>query len=217
MAIGENTKQGDIDFYGPPKEGMSVAIIPCTNQKSDVAGPAREVWAGSHFQLVLANAEINFEYTYVMSYKYGLIIPDQEIEPYDLNIKNAAMREKLEWWLKLREHIAMASKMNPRIVAVYTGNFERERFIREWIRNGVRNIIVPWQGLGIGQRIQQVYDGVPAYDEDKLDAGEYMLPENWGESTVKNMQELADQRKLARQAQQAAELGEEVWDEDAVD
>jgi hypothetical protein len=184
----------------PSSDGMSVAIIPCTNQKSDVAGPAREVWAGAHFQLVLAHAEIHFDWTYVMSYKYGLITPDQLIEPYDLNIKNAAMREKLEWWLKLRTHIAEAAATKPRIVGVFTGNFERDRFIREWVRNGVRNVLVPWQGLGIGQRIQQVYDGISPYSEEKLAAGEYELDENWGESVIKNMKELAQQRQADKRA-----------------
>lgn len=162
--------------------GNTVAIIPCTNQKSDIAGPAREVWQGTHFQLTLAHAEVFYDKVYVMSYKYGMIEPDFAIEPYDLNIKYANAKQKLEWWWKVREDIAKIAKEDgPDLIAVYTGNFERDRLVREFARNGIRNVIIPWEEKTIGQRMQAVYDGEPPFDYEALVAGEYALPEGFGE------------------------------------
>lgn len=201
-------EQERLDLILPPKEGMSVAIIPCTSQKSDVAGPAREVWTGAHFQLGLAYAEIYCDFTYVMSFKYGLITPDQKIQPYDLHIKNASIRERLEWWLKLREHVAEVAKANPRVVLVFTGDWERDRFVREWVRNGIREVVLPWQGLGLGQRMQRVYDGIAPFEEEKLQAGEYTLPETYGETQTKDMKEM----QAARKAEKEKEFDfEEEW------
>jgi hypothetical protein len=158
----------------------SIAIIPCTSQKSETGGPAREVWVGSHFQLVLAYCEHFFDDVYIMSYKYGFISPDQHIEPYDIDIQLSAPQDKLKWWWKVKDDIKVLLEHDkPRIVALYTGQYERDRLIREFIKQGCPNVIVPWEGLGNGYRMQQVYDGEPPFSEEKLAAGEYALPEDF--------------------------------------
>jgi hypothetical protein len=161
--------------------GETVAIIPCTNQKAAVAGPAREVWSGAHFQLVLAHAEMFYDKVLVMSYKYGFISPDMEIEPYDINIAYASAAEKLQWWFKVRQDIHDLVDEKPKLVALYTGNTERERVMREFVRSGFREVIVPWGDATVGQRMQRVYDGDPPFDLAKLEAGEYTLPLSFAE------------------------------------
>lgn len=163
---------------------MKIAIIPCTNQKTDSPGPAREVWKGSHFQFTLLHAETFYDKVLIMSYKYGFIDPDYEIEPYDINIQHQPAVERLKWWWLVREHIQEVAELKPELVAIYTGNFERDRIIKEFFQHGVRNIIVPWEGLGVGERMQQVYDRVLPYDEIKLKAGDYSLPEDFLEKPV---------------------------------
>lgn len=161
-------------------EGSSVAIIPCTNQKSDVPGPAREVWIGHHFQLVLAHAEMFYDRVYVMSYKYGFIDPDFQIMPYDIDIKNSKAADKLRWWFNLRSDIRLLASWNPLLVALYTGDVERDRIIREFVRAGTRQVILPFEGLSIGKRMAQVYDCEAPFDPKKAAAGSYALPESYG-------------------------------------
>jgi hypothetical protein len=116
-----------------------------------------------------------------MSYKYGLIDPDMEIEPYDINIRYAAAKDRLQWWFELRKQIAQLVKEEPLLIALYTGNFERERVMREFVRNGFRDVITPFENMTYGQRMQAVYDGDPPFDLEKLEAGEYTLPANFAE------------------------------------
>lgn len=159
---------------------MKVALIPCTVQKTEVGGPAREVWVGSHFQFTLLHAETFYDKVYIMSYKYGFITPDTVIEPYDLNIQHEPAVERLKWWWIIKEDIKrVAEEDKPELFAIYTGNFERERIIRELFVNGVRNIIVPWEGLGVGERMQAVYDRTEPFSEEDLAAGKYTLPEDY--------------------------------------
>jgi len=161
----------------------TLAIIPCTNQKADEPMKARDLWVGSHFQFVLAHAELFYDKVLIMSYKYGLISPDDVIEPYDYDVRNASAVEKLKWWWALREDIieVCAAEDKPDLVALYTGGFERDRIMREFVRNGVRQVIVPFEGRGIGQRMSLVYDCVPPFDREKAEAGGYALPEDFGE------------------------------------
>lgn len=154
--------------------GKTVAIIPCTNQKSDTPGPAREVWIGNHFQLVLAHTEMFYDQVLVMSYKYGLISPDFVIEPYDIDLRVAKAAERLKWWFMMKGHIETLSKTEPILVALYTGNMERGRIITEFNRNGVKQVIVPFEGATIGVRMQMVYDCIPPFDLEKAQRGEYI-------------------------------------------
>lgn len=160
----------------------TVAIIPCTSQKSEVGGPAREVWVGHHFQIILAHAEMFYDKVLIMSYKYGLISPDFEIEPYDLDMRTAPAAEKLKWWFKMRNHIKDLCKDEPLLIALYTGNFERERIIREFVRNGVNQVILPFEGLSVGKRQSAVYDCEEPFDLEKAQAGGYALPDTYGEN-----------------------------------
>lgn len=157
------------------------AIIPCTNQKAAEPGPAREVWSGAHFQLVLAHAEMFYDKVFVLSYKYGLIPPEMEIEPYDINLRYSSAADKLKWWSSVRKQIAVLVEQKPLLVALYTGNFERDRIIREFVRCGHREVIIPWANLAHGQRMQKVYDCDPPFDLEALNRGEYTLPENYAE------------------------------------
>lgn len=158
----------------------TVAIIPCTAQKSEVGGPAREVWIGGHFQLTLAYAEYFFDKVYIMSYKYGLIAPDFYIEPYDIDMKLEKAAERIKWWYMMRDHIAdLVERDKPDLVGLFTGQFERQRIQLEFKRNDCPNVIVPWAGLGSGYRQQVVYDGTPPFDYDKLKNGEYALPDDF--------------------------------------
>ncbi len=153
----------------------TVAIIPCTNQKSDIAGPAREVWQGAHFQLTLAHAEMFYDKVLVLSYKYGLIDPDLVIEPYDVDIRYAAAKQRLEWWWEVREDIKELGETKPKLVALYTGHTERQRIVREMVRNDIFNVIEPWENAKVGERMQLVYDGIAPFDEEKLANGGYAL------------------------------------------
>ncbi len=146
----------------------TVAIIPCTNQKTDTPGKAREVWKGGHFQLTLAHAERYYTDVIIMSYKYGFITPEEIIEPYDIDIQLAPAQDKLTWWWLVRVHIKELIETNPDLVAIYTGMFDHDRIVREFIRNEFDQVITPWEGLRVGERMQIVYDDIPPFDPDRL-------------------------------------------------
>lgn len=123
-----------------------------------------------------------YDKVYVMSYKYGLIDPDMEIEPYDINIRYSSAKDKLLWWATLRKQIVkLVEEEKPKLVALYTGNYERERVMREFVRAGFREVIIPFSDCTVGQRMQRVYDMDPPFTLEELEAGKYTLPENFGE------------------------------------
>jgi len=161
--------------------GQVVAIIHSTNQKADMAGPPRNTWSSSRFQLYLAHAEITCDRVLILSDKLGMISADDEIEPYDTNIKYATATDSLRWWGRIKQEIHKLAETEPKIVILYIGNFERSRILREFARAGIRNVTYPFgNDVGISERLQLIYDMEPPFDEAKLEAGEYILPEDFG-------------------------------------
>jgi hypothetical protein len=188
----------------------TIAIIPCTSQKSEIGGPAKEVWIGGHFQLTLAYVEYFFDQIYIMSYKYGLIEPERYIEPYDIDMRIEKASQRIRWWYMLKDDIeALVDNQKPDLVALFTGGYERSRIVRQFIRNGCNNVIVPWAGLGTGYRQEAVYDGVPPFDYAKLAAGDYRLPDDY-----KLVDEDAEKKKAKAEREAAIVREPLVWEDE---
>jgi hypothetical protein len=159
----------------------SLAVIPCTGQKNPdlTEAPAEELWTGNHFQLTLAYTELFFDRILVMSFKYGLIKPSDVIQTYDIDMRVEKARARIRWWYLLKKQIDdLADNDPPSLVALFTGSFERDRVIREFVKHGVDQITVPWEGKGIGLRQAAVYDAEPPFDPEKLKAGGYKVTLN---------------------------------------
>jgi hypothetical protein len=157
----------------------------------------------------LAYAEHFFDKIYIMSYKYGLITPDFFIEPYDIDMRIEKAAERIKWWYMMAEHIEeLVDRDKPDLIGLFTGQFERSRVIREFIRDGCRNVIVPFEGKGTGERQQAVYDGEPPFNYEKLEAGDYALPEDY---KVINPQSEYKKNRANKQPAGA----EAIWEDEA--
>jgi len=151
---------------------QTVALIPCTNQKSENPGPAREVWVGHHFQTMLMHAEEFYDVTYIMSFKYGLITPDQHIEPYDTNIHKEPLVEQIKWRRMLTKQLIELCMDPPHVVGIYVGKADADWIEDFLFRNGVVHVIQPWRGMGIGDRIQACFEATNPFEVDGVDVRE---------------------------------------------
>jgi hypothetical protein len=149
--------------------GTTIAIIPCTNQKSDEPGPARDVWFGTHFQLTLMHAEEFYDVVYIMSFKYGMITPDFVIEPYDMNIHFEPLPMRVRWKRMVMQQLQdMVQKHHPTVVGLYVGKADQDWLTKAFNGRGAI-VLVPWAGLGTGQRQEAAYGGANPFLVDGKD------------------------------------------------
>lgn len=147
----------------------TLAIIPCTNQKSDEPGPAREVWIGGHFQLTLMHVEEFFDEVRIMSFKYGMITPDQVIEPYDMNIHMEPLPVRVRWKRMVMQQIQdLVETYQPSVVGLYVGKADQDWLIKTFGGRGAK-VIIPWAGKGTGQRQEAAYGGANPFIIDGQD------------------------------------------------
>jgi hypothetical protein len=152
----------------------SVAIIPCTSQKADEPGPAKEVWIGTHFQLTLMHVEEWYDKIYIMSFKYGLITPDTVIEPYDLNIHFEPAPVRMRWKRMVMGQIVdvCEEQEKPFVVGLYVGKDDQPWLMKAFGGRGASRVLIPWAGKGTGQRQEAAYAGENPFLVDGKDVRE---------------------------------------------
>ncbi|MZP30421.1 hypothetical protein GTO91_11925 [Heliobacterium undosum] len=77
---------------------LCVGLISCTKRKRAYACKACELYsASSLFQKAYSYCLERYDRVYILSAKYGLLLPDQWIDPYDETLKNMGVGKKKEW------------------------------------------------------------------------------------------------------------------------
>lgn len=75
-----------------------IALIACVKEKRTVAAKALDLYLGGDFKTWVEDARNHqVDQLYILSGKYGLLLPDQVIEPYDLNLNSVSEAELAEW------------------------------------------------------------------------------------------------------------------------
>jgi hypothetical protein len=86
---------------------MRIGLISCGKEKLDHAAPAQDLYTGSYFRLCKqwiskrTGEHGRCDEWAILSAKYGLVMPDQVIEPYDLALSDLPRlkRERWEDWV----------------------------------------------------------------------------------------------------------------------
>jgi len=118
---------------------------------------------------MLMHAEEFYDVTYIMSFKYGLITPDQIIEPYDTNIHKEPLVEQIKWRRMLTKQLQEMCLKPPHVVGIYVGKADAD-WIEDFLkRNGIVHVIQPWRGMGIGDRIQACFEATNPFMVGEVD------------------------------------------------
>lgn len=99
-----------------------------------------------------AYATKNYDYVAILSAKYGLLLPDDEIEPYDLTLNNMKPQQRTAWAEKVLSQMKRRLKLEGfGTVLFHAGKKYREHLIPKLEKVGIR-CETPLQGLGIGKQ-----------------------------------------------------------------
>jgi len=75
-----------------------IALISCTSSKKTYKCAARELYSESpRFRLAYDFAKLVADKIFILSAKYGLVLEDMIIEPYNEILKEKSTQERREW------------------------------------------------------------------------------------------------------------------------
>ncbi|OLS15499.1 MAG: hypothetical protein RBG13Loki_0864 [Promethearchaeota archaeon CR_4] len=136
----------------------TLVILTCSQKKGLKPAAARDLYQGSLFKLGRKFAEVqHFDYM-IISAKYGLLLPEQVISPYDQRISNMSdVRRIRETVLpQLREILPLYEK-----IIMIGGSYYRK--VLEPIKSAKFEIIT--DSRGIGGILQQLKRRIASIEE----------------------------------------------------
>ena len=129
---------------------MKVVLISCVSKKLDYKVKAKDLYISPLFKFNLRYARsLNPDKIFILSAKYGLVGLDDEIEPYDLTLKNMAISERKGWAERIIKQMSELVDFDNDEIIFLAGEKYREYLIPK-----LKNYKIPMKGLSIGRQLQ---------------------------------------------------------------
>ena len=134
---------------------MKLGLLSCTKLKQNYSCPAKKMYAPSPlFSKAYAYASKNYDQIGILSAKYGLLLPDEIIEPYELSLKTMKKKQKHVWATRVNTQLETKLDMNSiRRVYIHAGKDYREHIIPHFQQRDIE-IVIPLEGLSFGRQLK---------------------------------------------------------------
>ena len=137
-----------IDTDGGPRKG--IVLLSCVKSKRNYQCKAGDMYTSALFQKMMAYAQsLNPKKIFILSAKYGLLNPDDMIDPYERTLKNMKADERQKWAQDVLSKLGQSC------------DFESDKFIflaglpyREYLVSHLMHYNVPMEGLSFGRQLQ---------------------------------------------------------------
>ncbi|MDF1513210.1 MAG: hypothetical protein P1S60_05330 [Anaerolineae bacterium] len=131
----------------------TIVLQSCVKTKLPYRAKAADLYTSSLFKLSRQYARsLNPDYIFILSAKYGLVYPEQEIDPYDLTLKTMGVADRREWSRRVLSELLSVVLPGDRIIFL-AGKDYREYLIPSLEKVGCI-IDVPMKGLSYGKQLQ---------------------------------------------------------------
>jgi len=106
------------------------------------------------FRAAYQFATENYDLTAILSAKYGLLLPDDEIEPYNVTLKTMKTQQRRIWAEKVTNQIdERIGLLKIRECYFHAGKEYRQHLISLLNKAGIK-CHIPLEGLSIGKQLQ---------------------------------------------------------------
>lgn len=131
----------------------TLGLISCAKSKRSYGCAAKEMYQASDlFRKTYGYAIKHYDFLAILSAKYGLLLPDDEIDPYDLTLLSMTVAEQKEW--AERTYTQMKSKlpMNEISEVFFHSGLAYRKYLAELLEFDGFKCVAPLKGLGLGMQ-----------------------------------------------------------------
>ncbi len=144
-----------------------VVLVACVGRKLDRAAPAAELYRSPWFRKARRYAELVGERWWILSARYGLVAPDEVIEPYDRTLRRMPARRRRLWTYQVLENLTLTTVPTWDKVTILAGRAYRELLVA-WLLYRGYTVSVPMEGLGIGQQLRWLNRAIEDLEQERL-------------------------------------------------
>jgi uncharacterized protein DUF6884 len=128
-----------------------IYLVSCVGKKRPSPSRARDIYVSAWFQLVKQYAEAAGSPWFILSAKYGLLEPDQIIEPYEQTLNTMPIEDRRAWADRVRDQLD-GHLLDVRQVVFLAGARYRE-FLADQLKDRGIQVEIPMEGLTIGRQL----------------------------------------------------------------
>lgn len=133
---------------------QTVYFVSCVGQKEQRAFPAKDLYKSTWFKKARSLVESKQHTLFIISAKYGLISPDEVINPYEQTLNLMPINERRIWAEKvIVQIIGSAPRMEQ---AVFLAGKRYYEFIAHALEKRGIEVNLPIKNLGIGKQLQWI-------------------------------------------------------------
>jgi hypothetical protein len=131
-------------------EMVTIYLVSCVSAKLHGTAPAKDLYVSDWFRKARKYVETQTNPWYILSAKYGLVSPEQQLSPYDETLNKMPVSMRRQWAQRVLGKLTDILADGDTVVFL-AGKRYREFLIEPLKLRGV-NIVIPMDGLGIGQQ-----------------------------------------------------------------
>jgi len=134
--------------------GKTLGLISCTKSKRNYPCAAKEMYSASElFRKAYYYCIKNYDYVAILSAKYGLLLPDEKIDPYDLTPKAMSDSEQMKWAERVLAQLNDKLPMSGISEVFFHAGLTYRTNLTEILRSGGIQCIAPLKHLSIGEQM----------------------------------------------------------------
>ena len=138
------------DTTGAGRGDPVIALVSCVKSKRSHRCKAGEMYTSSLFQKMMAYAEtLNTKRVFILSAKYGLLDPDDMIDPYEQTLKTMKSAERRLWARGVLAALRQHCDLDADHFVLLAGAAYRKDLVPH-----LKHYAVPMQGLVFGKQLQ---------------------------------------------------------------
>lgn len=135
-----------------PAGSRRIVLISCAARKRQHRARAQDLYVSPLFQRQLAYArKLSPDAVFILSAKYGLVGPDEEIEPYDQTLKDMGASEQRAWAKRVLAQLGEKTSLLSDHFIVLAGDA-----YRRYLTPALGHWEAPLERLTIGRQLQKL-------------------------------------------------------------
>jgi len=126
-------------------------LVSCVGQKGSQPAPASQLYQSDWFTKARSFVEARSGSWAILSAEHGVVLPGEEIAPYERTLNTMKIAERREWAARVRSQLAGIIPAGAKVV-ILAGTKYRE-FLVDHLEAS-HEVEIPMKGLGIGSQKQ---------------------------------------------------------------
>lgn len=143
-----------------------IALVSCVKSKRDFKSAARDLYISPLFRGLRRYAEANADRWYILSAEYGLVSPEERIEPYERTLKTMKMPERKAWAERVNDKLKEVLPCDAEVIRdteiIFLAGDRYRRDLVPFLEERGFPISIPLAGRPIGEQLQALKQPAPA-------------------------------------------------------